>query len=77
MAEPAIQRPLRFLKSREVCQKIGRGRSSLDTLRKTDPDFPQPIADGEGRSAVLYWYEHEIEDWMARWASQRRPEDDA
>lgn len=68
----AEQRPLRFLRSREVCEKIGRSRTSLDTLRKTDPSFPEPIPDGEGRAAVLYWYEHEIEAWMLRFAEARR-----
>ncbi|MDL4862068.1 AlpA family phage regulatory protein [Halomonas elongata] len=76
MAEPAVQQPLRFLKKREVCEKIGRGKTSLDTLMKNDPTFPKPIKDGKGRSCVNYWYEHEVDQWMAEWARKRRPERD-
>lgn len=76
MAEPAIQQPLRFLKSREVCEKIGRGRTSLDKLVKEDESFLKPTKDGEGRSCVN-------SGTSMRWTNgcnsgmKRRPEPDA
>ncbi|MDL4862001.1 pyocin activator PrtN family protein [Halomonas elongata] len=66
------QRPLRFLKKKDVCAKIGRSRSSVDNLRKTDPSFPEPIQDGSGSGAILYWYEHEVETWMRQWSEAHR-----
>ncbi|MBR9756283.1 AlpA family phage regulatory protein [Cobetia sp. 4B] len=77
MTDTATHRPLRFLRTREVCEKIGRSRSSLEKLLVKDPDFPRPIKDGIGRASTNYWYEHEIEAWMSQWAMQLRPADDA
>ncbi len=66
------EQPLRFLKSARVCDKIDRSRNALYDLLERDPTFPRPIKDGQGRASVNYWYEHEIEAWMAQWAEARR-----
>lgn len=72
MTDATTTQPLRFLRTREVCEKIGRSRSSLEKLMARDPDFPRPIKDGENRSSLNYWYEHEVEAWMSQWAMQQR-----
>ncbi|MGR4068263.1 helix-turn-helix transcriptional regulator [Billgrantia sp. C5P2] len=66
------QRPLRFLKTREVCEKIACSKAKLYELREQDETFPKPFKDGAARSSQNYWFEHEIEEWMQRWAEARR-----
>lgn len=58
------QVPLRFLRARGVCDKIAVSRSKLYELMTDDPEFPQPLKDGDSRQAPNYWIEHEIEAWM-------------
>lgn len=59
-------RPLRWLRVRDVCDKIAVSRSRLYELMSEDLDFPQPLKDGDSRQAPNYWVEHEIEEWMRR-----------
>ena len=77
MTDAATHQPLRFLRTREVCEKIGRSRSSLENLMAKDANFPRPMKDGAGRSSLNYWYEHEVEAWMNQWAIQQRCAADA
>ncbi|UYG08397.1 helix-turn-helix transcriptional regulator [Halomonas sp. M4R1S46] len=60
------QPPLRFLKVRDVCDKIAVSRSRLYELLIEDEDFPKPFKDSDSRQAPNYWVEHEIEEWMRR-----------
>ncbi|OLO05235.1 helix-turn-helix transcriptional regulator [Salinicola socius] len=71
ITEPA---PLRFLRARDVCNKIAVSRSRLYELMNDDhAGFPKPLKDGDSRQAPNYWIEHEIEDWMRqRMARARR-----
>ena len=58
------QAPLRFIRARDVCDKIAVSRSRLYELMSDDPVFPKPFKDGEARQSPLYWVEHEVEEWM-------------
>ncbi|WP_374708156.1 helix-turn-helix transcriptional regulator [Salinicola avicenniae] len=64
--------PLRFLKARDVCDKIAVSRSRLYELMTEDPEFPRPFKDGESRQALNYWVEHELEAWMLRRINRAR-----
>lgn len=59
------QAPLRFLRARDVCDKIAVSRSRLyELMNDDDADFPKPFKDGDSRQAPNYWIEHEVEAWM-------------
>lgn len=64
-ATTSEQPPLRFLRARDVCDKIAVSRSRLyELMNGDDPDFPKPLKDGDSRQARNYWIEHEIDAWM-------------
>ncbi len=63
-AQTTEQQPLRFLRARDVCDKIAVSRSRLYELMNDDPEFPKPFKDGDSRQAPNYWLEHELEAWM-------------
>ncbi|PXX95001.1 helix-turn-helix transcriptional regulator [Halomonas sp. LBP4] len=66
------QSPLVFLRTRDVCKKIGRERSALFALMEQDPTFPRPFKDGNTRQAPNYWLEHEVEAWMREWMKRAK-----
>lgn len=47
-----------------LCTWLGKTRSGLDKLRKTDPTFPKPIKDGNSRQAAAYYLVAEVEAWL-------------
>lgn len=66
-AMPATDsQPLTFLTTKQVMERTGMSRSSLNERRNKDPEFPQPIRFGQGtaRQVQLRWVEHELEAWM-------------
>lgn len=67
MQSQAEQKPLVFLRTRDVCKKIGRERTTLFDLMENDPAFPRPRKDGTSRQAPNYWLEHEVDGWMRTW----------
>lgn len=54
-----------------LCTWLGKTRSGLDKLRKTDPTFPRPIKDGNSRQAAAYYVVAEVEDWLAARIAER------
>jgi predicted DNA-binding transcriptional regulator AlpA len=67
------QRPLRFLRTKDVCDKIACSRSRLYELLDQDDTFPRPRKDGDTRQAPNYWVEHEVEEWMLKQMERDRP----
>ncbi len=64
-----VQQSLRILRRPQVEQKIGLSRSAiyerLDTeSRYYDPEFPKPIALGNGKNPPVGWIEAEIDGWL-------------
>ncbi|MBV2146753.1 AlpA family phage regulatory protein [Sphingobium sp. AS12] len=57
----------RILKVAEVCARTGLCRVTIHNLRHKN-DFPEPIKLSAGR---VGWFEHEVNDWLARRASER------
>lgn len=62
----AEQRPLRFLRTRDVCDKIACSNSQLYNIMAEDPSFPRPFKDGDSRQSPNYWVGHEVEEWMCK-----------
>ncbi len=58
----------RVLRVAEVCARTGLCRVTIHHLRKRD-DFPAPIRLSPGAIGGL---EHEIDEWIARRAAERR-----
>lgn len=64
-----VQQSLRILRRPQVEQKIGLSRSAIyeriDTeSRYYDPEFPKPIALGNGKNPPVGWIEAEIDGWL-------------
>lgn len=57
----------RILRVREVCARTGLCRVTIHTLRRNN-DFPEPLQLSPG---AVGWLEHEVNDWIARRASER------
>ncbi|HAS6348812.1 TPA: AlpA family phage regulatory protein [Vibrio vulnificus] len=61
------ERPMRFLKLKEVMEKTALSRSAI--YRKMNEDqFPQSISLGD---RAVAWVESEIDDWMVACLAQR------
>lgn len=64
------------LKDRAVAQKLGMCRSSIwaknnPNSASYDPSFPQRVITG---SRSVGWFEHEIDQWLEKQASDRKPQ---
>lgn len=56
-----IQPEIRFIRVKEVAQKLGIGISTVWLYRKKDVSFPQPVSLSE---RITVWYEHEVNAYM-------------
>lgn len=56
--------PLQFLPFNEVCKLLGKSRSGLYKLMAADPSFPQPIKEGNARSARAFFVASELSTWQ-------------
>lgn len=60
-----------LIRQTALCIWLGKTRSGLDKLRKTDPTFPKPIKDRNTRQAAAYFLVSEVEAWLAVKVAQR------
>ncbi|WP_075709657.1 AlpA family transcriptional regulator [Vibrio panuliri] len=55
------ERPMRFLKLKEVMQKTALSRSAI-YRKMNDGEFPQSVSLGD---RAVAWVESEVDEWMA------------
>ena len=66
------RRPLRVLRRRETCERVGFTASSTlyDAMQRHG--FPRPIKlGGSGKGAAVGWVESEVEDWLRAQVARR------
>ncbi|EKO3474542.1 AlpA family transcriptional regulator [Vibrio fluvialis] len=61
------ERPMRFLKLKEVMEKTALSRSAI-YRKMSDGEFPQSVSLGD---RAVAWVESEIDDWMVACLAQR------
>ncbi|TRN27081.1 transcriptional regulator [Vibrio furnissii] len=61
------ERPMRFLKLKEVMEKTALSRSAI-YRKMNDGEFPQSVSLGD---RAVAWVESEIDDWMVACLAQR------
>jgi prophage regulatory protein len=57
---------MKILSAKDVCEKIGKGRTKLWELTKAGR-FPQPVKIDNG----IGYLEHEVDAWIAALAAER------
>ncbi|EMA2454568.1 AlpA family transcriptional regulator [Vibrio cholerae] len=61
------ERPMRFLKLKEVMEKTALSRSAI-YRKMNEGEFPQSVSLGD---RAVAWVESEIDDWMVACLAQR------
>jgi prophage regulatory protein len=66
------KRPLRVLRRRETCEKVGFTAPSTLYDAMERHGFPRPIKlGGAGKGAAVGWVESEVEDWLRAQVAKR------
>ncbi|EGR4323405.1 AlpA family transcriptional regulator [Vibrio cholerae] len=61
------ERPMRFLKLKEVMEKTALSRSAI-YRKMSDGEFPESVSLGD---RAVAWVDSEIDDWMVECLAQR------
>ncbi|WP_158116555.1 AlpA family transcriptional regulator [Vibrio cincinnatiensis] len=61
------ERPMRFLKLKEVMEKTALSRSAI-YRKMNDGEFPQSVSIGD---RAVAWLESEVDEWMVACLAQR------
>ena len=64
--------PFRVTK-KDACGLLSIGVDKLNSMVENDPSFPQPLNDGAGRQAAVYFDYQDLQSWYLDW-KQSRPE---
>jgi prophage regulatory protein len=60
------------MKQEHAARVLGISISTLKRRHQSDPHFPQPLKDGAGRQAHVYFVTQEITDWLQKQMDARQ-----